>query len=182
MSGLISPGGIPVSAATRGTCRAGTRCHCVTAEGTIPRCSANFVGPTLSKTFRNGASYLGMPPAYAVILHSVKPQNVCIAEKTARAENPAVSNSIHKAEVGRRLRVAIEAIDVTQAEVCREMGVSPSKLGNWLRGENYPDQWFITRFCDRYGITTDWIYRGVVSGAASGVAARLWKAARASEE
>lgn len=56
MSGRICSAGISVSAATLGTCRAGTRVHCVTAEGTIPRCSASFVGPTFSRTFRRGAS------------------------------------------------------------------------------------------------------------------------------
>lgn len=124
---------------------------------------------------------MGMPQAYAGILHVVKRRNVCIARKPAWPENPAMGNTRHKIEVGRRLRIAIEALEISQADVARELSVTPSKLGNWLRGENYPDEWFISRFCDRYGITTDWIYRGVVSESASGRASALWKAARASE-
>lgn len=92
-----------------------------------------------------------------------------------------MGNAIHKSAVGRRLRVAIEALGLSQAAVCREFGESPPKLGNWLRGDNYPDEWFIARFCDRYGITTDWIYRGMVAGVASDVAGAIWKAEQASE-
>lgn len=92
-----------------------------------------------------------------------------------------MSNALHKAEVAARLRVAIEAVAGSQIKVCRELHISPSKLGNWLRGENYPDPWFIKRFCDRYGVTSDWIYRGVASGAASDVAGALWRVAQASE-
>lgn len=117
-----------------------------------------------------------MSEAYAENLHPVKPQNFCIARKPACPEYPGMGNTRHKVEVGRRLRIAIEAIGASQADVARELDVNPSKLGNWLRGENYPDEWFITRFCDRYGVTTDWIYRGLVSESASGVASALWKA------
>jgi len=53
------------------------------------------------------------------------------------------------------------------------MRVAPNKLGNWMRGEHYPDPLFLTRFCNAYGITTDWIYRGVVPGVDAGVAAYL---------
>lgn len=124
---------------------------------------------------------MGMTGSYAGILHSVKPQNICIAKKALTSDHEAMSNAIHRAEVGRRLRVAIEALGLTQVAVCRELGESTTKLGNWLRGDHYPDEWFVARFCDRYGITADWIYRGVVSGVASDVASELWKAEQASQ-
>lgn len=87
----------------------------------------------------------------------------------------------HKVEVGRRLRVAIEAIEKSQAFVVKALhdstGVTAPKLGNWLRGDNYPDEWFVKCFCDRFGVTTDWIYRGIVTGVASDrLADELWKA------
>jgi transcriptional regulator with XRE-family HTH domain len=90
-----------------------------------------------------------------------------------------VSESLHKAQVGRRLRAAIETLGITQTEVAKALGVTPSKLGNWLRGDNYPTAWFVKRFCDRYGITTDWIYRGIVSGMSSHLADELWKSEQA---
>jgi transcriptional regulator with XRE-family HTH domain len=93
-----------------------------------------------------------------------------------------VKSVAHKVACGRRLRIAIEAKGLSQAQVCRELKESTTKLGNWLRGDNYPEPWFLTRFCDRYGVTTDWIYRGVVSGASESVAAALWKAEQETPE
>lgn len=93
-----------------------------------------------------------------------------------------MSDASHKAQVGRRLRAAIEAVNITQSAVARGLGTTPSKLGNWLRGDNYPSAWFVTQFCERYGVTTDWIYRGVVAGMATGLADTLWKSERRSSE
>jgi transcriptional regulator with XRE-family HTH domain len=92
-----------------------------------------------------------------------------------------MSEAMYKLEVGRRLRVAIEAIGETQAEVARELHVSPTKLGNWLRGDHYPGHWFIKCFCDRYGVSTEWIMRGIVSEGAAGLAKAIWRADQASQ-
>ena len=88
---------------------------------------------------------------------------------------------MYKLEVGRRLRVAIEAVGETQAEVARELHVSPTKPGNWLRGDHYPGRRFLNNFCTRYGITGDWILRGVVSEGASDMAKAIWRADQASQ-
>jgi transcriptional regulator with XRE-family HTH domain len=93
-----------------------------------------------------------------------------------------VSETIHRKQVGRRLRAAIEAKGITQADVERSLGASASKLGNWLRGDHYPSAFFVTQFCDRYGITTDWIYRGIVSGMDRTLADALWKSEQPSPE
>ena len=93
-----------------------------------------------------------------------------------------MSKTAHMVEVGRRLRMAIEAVGLTQAAVARAFdGVTPPKLGNWLRGDHYPDEYFIKQFCDRYGITADWIYRGVVSGVSGDAGDVLWKAEQESQ-
>jgi transcriptional regulator with XRE-family HTH domain len=76
--------------------------------------------------------------------------------------------------IGQRLRLAIQTTGRTQKFIADQFDVSPSKLGNWLRGDNYPNQEFVTRFCERYGITTDWIYLGVVSGMPKDLADKLW--------
>jgi transcriptional regulator with XRE-family HTH domain len=90
-----------------------------------------------------------------------------------------MSDVSHKAEVGRRLRSAIETLGVSQTEVARGLATTPSKLGNWLRGDNYPSAWFVTQFCERYCVTTDWIYRGIVAGMDAKLADALWKSAQA---
>lgn len=107
-----------------------------------------------------------------------QPLIFCIAEKLHKGEHRPVSETLHKGQVGRRLRATIEALGVTPAAVAKAFDVSPSKLGNWLRGDNYPSEWFVKRFCDRYGVTMDWLYRGMVSGIDKGLADTLW----ASEE
>lgn len=92
-----------------------------------------------------------------------------------------MSISLHKRRVGANLRMAIEALGLSQAKIARDFGVSPPKLGNWLRGDHYPDPWFVLRFCERHGVTADWIYRGKVLGLAQPLADDLWAAAQASE-
>ena len=56
MSGRSSHSGMPVFAATRGTCRAGTFSHCVTADATTPRYRARSAGLIFSKTRCKGGS------------------------------------------------------------------------------------------------------------------------------
>ena len=85
----------------------------------------------------------------------------------------------HKQLVGARLRQAIKAVDATQSEVARALGISPSKLGNWLRGDNYPDIMALVRLRNRYGITLDWVLAGAVAGLPKGVADCLPAAAKA---
>lgn len=98
------------------------------------------------------------------------------------SDHLGVSETIHRIEVGRRLRAAIVAKGISQADVVRALGTPANKLGNWLRGEHYPSAFFITQFCDRYGITTDWIYRGIVSGMDKTLADALWKSERMASE
>lgn len=92
-----------------------------------------------------------------------------------------MSNSLHRRQTGARLGMAIQAIGKTQADICRALSVSPSKLGNWLRGDYYPDPYFVARFCDRFSVTADWIYRGRVSSTMGvSLADTLWAAGEAS--
>jgi transcriptional regulator with XRE-family HTH domain len=45
----------------------------------------------------------------------------------------------HKIFVGKKLRLAIDALGLTQAEFFRRSKTAPNKLHNYLRGDNYPD-------------------------------------------
>ena len=87
---------------------------------------------------------------------------------------------MHKIEVGNRLRLAIEALGLSQAQVARTLGMTPSKLHNYIRGDNYLPHLAIVALGDRYNITADWILRGQVAGMASPLADVLWQAASAS--
>jgi len=86
----------------------------------------------------------------------------------------------HKRAVGDRLRITIEAVAPSQAAFARVMDVSPTKLGNWLRGDNYPEPLFLIRVCNEFGVTMDWFYRGSRAGVAASVAASLRQAEEAS--
>jgi hypothetical protein len=113
--------------------------------------------------------------SFAEFLHAVKPSIFCIAGNLHVSDGWRVSETLHKVEVGRRLRAAIDALGLSQTGVASTLDTSTSKLGNWIRGDNYPAAWFVKRFCDRYGITTDWLYRGIVSGIDANLADALWK-------
>ena len=93
-----------------------------------------------------------------------------------------ITNREHLESVAQNLERAIEALGLTRTEAAASMGISLQKLGNWLRPDNYPDPYLLTVFCDRYGVTADFIYRGVVSGLRKDVADDLAKALRASKE
>ena len=88
----------------------------------------------------------------------------------------------HKAEVGGRLRLAIEGLGLSYASVARAFDISQSKLGNWMRGSDYPSEWFIYQFCNRHPITADWIYLGRVAGVQGELGDALFGAASASPE
>lgn len=90
--------------------------------------------------------------------------------------------SVHKVQVGDRLRVAIEALGVTQIEVARSIGISGSRLHNWIRGVHYPDPLEIVKLAQRWNITADWLLRGEIAGTVSPLADALWKSVSASEE
>jgi hypothetical protein len=105
----------------------------------------------------------------------------CIALGAPRCQPPAMAATVHKRRVGSRLRIAIEAVGKRQADIVRLFpDVTASKLNNWLRGDDYPSEWFVVRFCDRFNLSMDWIYRGRVSVAMDvSLADILWAAEQA---
>ena len=85
---------------------------------------------------------------------------------TSSKQRPAVAGSgglTHKQIVGRNLRITIAAVELRPADAAREMGISPSKLGNWLRGDNYPDPLLITRFCADHTAPLEMVYQGTAA-------------------
>ena len=76
----------------------------------------------------------------------------------------------HKKEVAANLRLICAVIGGHQSDIAAAIGVSKSKLGNWLRGDNYPDPFAMWLLCERYGVTMDWIYRGRLFGLPSHLA------------
>lgn len=88
-----------------------------------------------------------------------------ICRTAASRDRRGMTSTDHKRATAARLRQAIESLDMRQVDAARIMGVSPSQLGNWLRGAHYPDVFALTRFCGATGITMDWVFRGVLPAA-----------------
>ena len=87
--------------------------------------------------------------------------------------------TIHKQHVAENLSSVIEASGLSQSKFARRIGVTPSKLGNWLRGENYPDPVAMIRVCEAFGVSMDWLYRRKIFGIDASVADCLRAAAEA---
>lgn len=70
-------------------------------------------------------------------------------------------DSMDKPEViGMRIRQARKALGLTQIDVCERLGVHPPTWNNFERGRRLPRYPAIVAFCDEYGVTMDWIFRG----------------------
>jgi transcriptional regulator with XRE-family HTH domain len=103
----------------------------------------------------------------AEILHTC--QQVVLSDFSFPAwHSEPMTEDDYKHSVGRRLKIAVEAVmakeGITQAEVARKMRISPSRLGNYFRGEHYPNPYHVWLFCQRYGVTADWIYGELIPG------------------
>jgi transcriptional regulator with XRE-family HTH domain len=93
--------------------------------------------------------------------------------------NPDLSR--HIADVGNRLRIAIEGIGKTPEEITKEFGVSIERLGYRFGGVGYPDMFFLDAFCQKYGSTMDWLFRDVSFGVPSSWADRFLQEKEASQ-
>ena len=82
-----------------------------------------------------------------------------------KAQKKAVSAGelTAKQRIGRNLRITIAAVGLKPADAAREMDISPSKLGNWLRGDNYPDPLMVTRFCADHAAPLEMVYSGTAA-------------------
>lgn len=66
--------------------------------------------------------------------------------------------------VARRLRACRKATGLSIVEIADQMAVTPQRWGQWERAARTPAIDEMSRFCDIYGASLDFIFRGVVSG------------------
>lgn len=62
-----------------------------------------------------------------------------------------------------RLKRTREAMGFSQAEWCRLVGIEPQQWNNYERARNRIAIDQALKVCAATGITTDWIYRGLMS-------------------
>lgn len=79
----------------------------------------------------------------------------------------APSSELTKA-VGLRLKAARLAVGLDQGDLAEPIGASQHKWSQWENGRNLPDVSTMILFCNRYGITMDWLYREVAAGMVQG--------------
>lgn len=90
--------------------------------------------------------------------------------------------SRHKQEVGQRLRLAREALGLTQQAFAEKLGErDKTKISHWERGKHYPDPLFIAALQRQFRISSDWLYSGDDALLPVGVADSLRAAEAASK-
>ena len=67
-------------------------------------------------------------------------------------------------QVAERLKIARDALGMTQVKFADLAGVSPQAYNNWERGRQRPDLDQAIALCRAHGVTLDWIYRGTLAG------------------
>lgn len=87
--------------------------------------------------------------------------------RMAKTTRDRIDASRHKEFVGSQLALARTALGFSQAALARRYGMKGNKLNQWERGLYYPEPWFMKQFCDDYGFTLDWFYRGLKAGVSS---------------
>jgi transcriptional regulator with XRE-family HTH domain len=84
----------------------------------------------------------------------------CMAEAWRDNPNmhyPAEPHSLPA--VGRRLRACREAVDLDQPDFA-QWGIERTRLSQWENGRRAPNAFSLIPFCERFGISLDYIFRG----------------------
>lgn len=82
-------------------------------------------------------------------------------------------DSASTAVVARRLKATREALDLTAADLCREVGFTSSRYSQYETGERRLSLEAGLVLCRRFGLTLDWLFRGDLSGLPHRIAQRL---------
>lgn len=76
------------------------------------------------------------------------------------AQGKKIKSSDLRMLMARRLKAARMAYKENGAEMARDLGVTPQVLNAYEKGRNFPDEYFMLRFCNLTGCPMDWILRG----------------------
>ncbi|HFD16880.1 MAG TPA: XRE family transcriptional regulator [Rhodospirillales bacterium] len=97
----------------------------------------------------------------------------CVSASNMRSVNqptaprmPRAKKSTHpfKAAVGQRLAAVRQALGLSQDALAAQLGVSRSAYAGYEQGLRLVSPQVVVRLNRLYGVTTDWIYRGSLSG------------------
>lgn len=96
------------------------------------------------------------------------PESATIAPIMARTIDPESVDAC-----GKRLEATREALGLSQAEICRQTGIKAQAWNNAETGDNRLTVVNALKLCRRYGLTTDWLYRGDARQLAAELAHRV---------
>lgn len=82
------------------------------------------------------------------------------ADDAGRGKKPRPADLLE--DLAARLLAARQEIDRNRTRFARRYGVAHTLWAKWERGENYPDPYVMARMCADYGLTMDFLYRGVL--------------------
>lgn len=68
-----------------------------------------------------------------------------------------------RAEIGRRLKATRQALGLRARDIHHATGIGESTWSQYENGRRFPDLMQMLPFADRYGVTLDWIYRGIIA-------------------
>lgn len=80
-------------------------------------------------------------------------------------------------DIGRRLTAFRKVIGISQAQLCRDIGVAPNTWNQYEKGIREIPPATAVKLHRKYGITTDWIYDGDRTMLPSSVDRKLTSAA-----
>jgi transcriptional regulator with XRE-family HTH domain len=76
-------------------------------------------------------------------------------------------------DTGDRLARAREALELSQVEICRNIGIGETTWNNWEKAKRRPDPLALVRFANAYGISLDYIYRGDTQALSSRILSKI---------
>jgi transcriptional regulator with XRE-family HTH domain len=66
--------------------------------------------------------------------------------------------------LAKRVQETREALDLSQAELCKAIGIKANRWSQYESGERRITLSVAHKLCDEFGVTLDWIYRANPAG------------------
>jgi len=85
----------------------------------------------------------------------------------------APSKPVNIDDVAARLKICREVVGLSHQAAADLISQDRSTWTGWENGNRYPPVDRISKFCDRYGFTLDWIYRGIPHGLPNEIADKI---------
>lgn len=83
--------------------------------------------------------------------------------------------SVHRKAVAERLTMVRTIIQPNRVIISELFGVHHTVWQKWEDGRNYPDPEVMARFCDQWGVTMDWLFRGRMEGMREALRALMYE-------